>query len=79
MRPEVKQIITSEVATLQEVSELLGVDNPALIYRFVVTEKACEYLRIGRSHIVIDREDIELVRERVARSNEFKAKRKANK
>lgn len=72
MRPEVKRTVTEDIITIQGVAERLG-SNPVLIYRYVVKEGVCDYLRIGRSHVVIDREDIELVRKRVTRSYNLKA------
>lgn len=75
MRDSVKKVVTEDIITLSEVATLLEA-NPVLIYRYVVTDSLCEHLRIGRSHVVIDREDIDIIRERVNQSNNFKANRK---
>lgn len=76
MRDLVKQVITDYVVTLDAVAEMLNA-NPQLVYRWVTKDKVCEHLRIGRSHIVIDREDIPLIAARSEKSNNFKANRKA--
>lgn len=76
MRDEVKKIVNQDIITLSELAAELGA-NPVLIYKYVVTDGVCEHLRIGKSHVVIDREDIELVRQRITRSNAFKQSRGA--
>lgn len=78
MRDEIKKVVTEEIITIQDVATLLDA-NPVLIYRYVVTDGICEHLRIGRSHVVIDRADLELVRERVNRSTTSKRNRKGDK
>lgn len=77
MRETVKKVVSEDIITLRQLADLLGIKE-IIAYRYVVTDGVCEHLRIGRNHIVIDREDIDLVRERIARSNSFKESRKAN-
>lgn len=71
MRPEVKKVVTEDIITLTELASLLGISS-VLAHRLVVDERIVEHLRIGRNHVVIDRQDIPTVQERVARSKRIK-------
>ena len=75
MRDSVREVVTKQIITLQGVAEHFG-EDPVLIYRYVVRDRVCEFERIGRSHVVIDREDMELVRKRLEQANTYKANRK---
>lgn len=75
MRVEVNKVVSEQIITLPEVAELLNIQQ-ALVYRFVVTDKVCQYGKVGKSHIVIDREDVELIKQRLNKSAEYKANRK---
>lgn len=71
MRDSVKQVLTEETITLTQLAVQLKISS-VLAHRLVVDEQVCDHVRIGRNHVVLDRQDIPLVEERIARSSRIK-------